>query len=403
MAVPSTKLSASASSQVGSKSSSSDSRRAKIIWVSCVGEKGGAEVYMLNLLRKLDRGEFDAEVAMLRPGPLKQDLSAIGINTIVLREHRMRNPIRVAGAILALSCRLRRSSACIVHSNGFRAHFYGGIAAKLANCQEVWTVHTFERPSLSTKAILAVPTNGVVANCQRTADFFISQNLPVSLIWPSVDPESLASQTGKHELAARYRIPENTRWITMGARLQEYKGHRFLIEAMAALPARLADAHAIIIGGALFGMEAGYLSHLRQLCRRYHVHDRVHFTGFVPNTDLNGFLKSSEFLVHPALDEDFGLIIAEAQFLRKPVLAFASAGPSAIISHRETGFLVEVGNTQMLVDGMVDLLDHPAMSRAWGQAGHLRVCERFLNDQAARQLARIYRSCLTASNRRRVA
>src|SRR5262245_63326470 len=109
----------------------------KVLWISCVGEKGGAKMYMLNLLRRLNRQEFAPAVAMLRPGPLREDLQALGVPVFVLPAHRMREMWSVAGAIRKLHHLVQQEGFDVVHSNGFRAHVYGGVAAKLAKVPSV--------------------------------------------------------------------------------------------------------------------------------------------------------------------------------------------------------------------------------------------------------------------------
>lgn len=367
---------------------------AKVLWVSCVGEKGGAEVYMLNLLRRLNRDAFVPAVAMLRPGPLKEELRAMNVTVHELPAHRMRQLPKVWGAIGQLAELARREGCAIIHSNAFRGHVYGGLAAWRAGVPEVWTVHTPERPGPATRAILSIPTAHVIANAPRTADWFVERCLPTSLIWPSIDAEKLSRATGRGELAARFGIPAQGRWVAMGARMQRYKGHPYFLRALASLPASFNDVHGIVIGGALFDMERDYPEELKRLAKELGIAQRVHFTGFIPDEDVAGFLAASELLAHPALEEDFGLIVAEAQALGRPVLAFASSGPAAIVVHEETGRLAPVGDQAALSRELADMLADPARLTRWGEQGRARVRQRFGAVEAARQLERVYASVL---------
>jgi len=375
---------------------------AKVLWISCVGEKGGAEVYMLNLLRRLDCRRFLPSVALLRPGSLEQDVRELNVEAILLPAHRMRNIFAVARTIRTLNRITRQQRFDLIHSNGFRAHVYGGLTARWARVPEVWTTHTVEQPGLFTRFALQIPTAHVIANCPRTADYFIAHGCPVSLVWPSVDSAQLAQATPREELAARHGLPVSARWISLGARMQRYKGHEFFLRAIASLPGALADAHGIVIGGALFGQEAGYVEEMKELTRRLGLGERVHFTGFVSDADLRGLLAASELLVHPALDEDFGLIVAEAQALGKPVLAFAAVGPAAIVAPEQTGRLVPVGDQEQLNAALAELLAAPEQLRRWGEAGRARSGSLFAAEPAARQVERIYAACLATGSRCKV-
>jgi glycosyltransferase involved in cell wall biosynthesis len=370
------------------------SKSAKILWISCVGEKGGAEVYMLNLLRHMNRQEFPTAVAMLRPGPLEEDLRALGVPAFVFKAHRMRELWKLAGAIRQLYRLIQREGFDLIHSNGFRAHVYGGVAARLAGVPTVWLGHTAEKQGLSTSAILTIPAAHVIANCPRTAQFFKQHGFRTTMIWPTVDPEQLKLSTPRTDLAARFQLSENARWICMGARLQRYKGQEFFLRALASLPAAMDDVQGVVIGGALFGMEQDYLAELRELAGKLGIANRVRFTGFISDADVRGLLQASELLVHPALDEDFGMIVAEAQALAKPVLAFASVGPAAIVVDGETGRLIPIGDQTGLNQRLAELLAQPELARQWGRAGQLRAVEHFSAEKAVRQLENVYRACL---------
>lgn len=71
----------------------------RIAWVSCVGEKGGAEVVMVNTLRGLNRELFQPAVFLLRPGPLAAELQAMAVTVYQLKAHRMRNLFAVASSV----------------------------------------------------------------------------------------------------------------------------------------------------------------------------------------------------------------------------------------------------------------------------------------------------------------
>jgi glycosyltransferase involved in cell wall biosynthesis/4-amino-4-deoxy-L-arabinose transferase-like glycosyltransferase len=368
-------------------------RPAKVLWISCVAEKGGAEVYMLNLIRHLNPARHQSGIALLRPGPLVEELAAAGIPAHVLRQHRMREVGKVARTIWDLRQLILREDYDLVHSNGFRAHVYGGLAAQLAGVPEIWSVHTVEKPGPSTSLILAIPTTFVTANCERTAGYFVAQGLPTNMIWPGVDLQRIEQGTAREELMGRHGLPAGVRWIAMGARLQRYKGHEYFLRALAALPAPLNEIHGVIMGGSLFGMEQTYLEELKRLASSLGISGRVHFTGFISDADVYGFVRHSELLMHPALDEDFGLIVAEAQALGRPVLAFASVGPAAIVADGITGRLVPVGDQARLSQGLAEMLGAPDQLGDWGEEARVRARRLFGAETMAGQLERVYQTC----------
>lgn len=370
-------------------------------WISCVGEKGGAETLMIECLKALDRSRFQPHVIQLRPGPLEDLLKALDVPVTVLQTHRMREVHRVAQTIFQILQVAAQKNLKLLHSNGFRAHVYGGIAAAMGGLAEVWTTHTVETPGLSTRMILGIPTDNVLANCPRTAEYFHNQGIRTDLVWPGVDVDalrSLAATCPREDLAKRYALPTDRPWIVVAARLQRFKGQHLFLEALARIPQKL-PFHAIVVGGSLFGQETEYQQALRAMTVDLNLKDRVTFTGFVPDKELAGLLANADWLAHPALEEDFGLSVAEAQALGVPAIAFASVGPSAILQEDVTGWLVPVGDVDQLAARIERALTHPERRLPMGQAGAIRIAEEFSAAQHARLTESIYSRALDLRGR----
>jgi glycosyltransferase involved in cell wall biosynthesis len=366
---------------------------AKVAWISSVGEKGGAEVLMLNNCRALDRDRFRSATVLLRPGPLEAELQEVGVETFTLTRHRMRNAVAVARSIFQIAGLARRHSFDLINSNGFRAHFYGGLAARLAGIPEVNTCHAAELPGISTRCILGVPTRHVIANCPRTARYFESVGKPTTMVWPGVDVSVLRRGTPRNGLAAKYQLPDTSRWVCMSGRLQRFKGQIEFIRSIAALSSQ-PDLHGVIIGGSLFGREPAYQQELRALAAELGVSHRITFTGFIPDADVAGLIGASYVTMHPAHDEDFGISVAEAQGLGVPTIAFNAVGPAAIIEHLRTGWVVPVGDQSALNESLRIALADPGLVARMGKAAEERTARLFSLEEHVRKYQEVYSSVL---------
>lgn len=356
---------------------------------------------MLECIRALDRREFAPHVIQLRPGPLEDLIREAGGAVHVLPLHRMREVHRVIGAIRKIRRIARQEGIRLIHTNGFRAHVYGGLAAWWMKIPEVWTTHTIENPSWSTRCILRIPTRKVLANCPRTQAFFRDAGLPTSLIWPGVNAAALearAARAPRALMATKFGLPVDRPWLVMSGRLQRYKGQLDFLEALAGAQASK-GTHAIIIGGSLFGAETEYERELRTRAVALGLQDRVTFTGFTSDDELAGLLAAAELVVHPARHEDFGLSVAEAQALGVPVLAYAEVGPAAILRHGETGWLAPVGDLGRLTALLEEILTHPDRIKPFGQAGKIRVLAEFGAQEHANKTMAEYRAALNLSAR----
>jgi len=348
---------------------------ATIAWVSCVGEKGGAEVTMLHTFRVLDQARFTPRMIQLRPGPVEAEALALGVGTDVLAKHRMRNVFGVGLAVFRICRLVRRHRIRLLHGNGFRAHAYSGLAARLTGIPNVLTVHSPEPPGLFTRALLQIPCDHLIANCQTTADWFTGAGLSPEIIWPGVNSTHLRRRSTREDLAARYGIPADRQWVSMCARIQRHKGQHHFIRTIAAQPAGL-GVHGILVGAPLFGLDGDYLVELKAEVARLGISDRITFAGFVDDADAAGFQAASAVNLHTALLEDFGLAVVESMILGVPVVAFAASGPAVIITPG-TGWLAPAGNQSALDARLTEALQSPELRVRFGAAARQRALDHY--------------------------
>ncbi len=125
--------------------------------------------------------------------------------------------------------------------------------------------------------------------------------------------------------------------------------------------------------------------------RRQKVTDRVRFAGYVPDADLPALVQGALALVHPAVDEGFGLPPLEAMAAGTPVIA-ARAGSIPEV----------VGDAAELVDPLddrawseaIDLVAGDSERRAaLAEAGRSRATA-FTWERVAEQTVEVHRSAL---------
>ncbi len=362
-----------------------------------MGEKGGAEVLMLNTIRVLARKGFPARMAQLREGGLEQECGAIGVPVTLFPRHRMRNlPVLLWNAV-RLARWARRNRIMLLHGNGFRAHAYSGIASRLVGIPNVLTVHSPEPPGGFTRAILAIPCDGLVANCETTASWFREHGCSPRIAWPGVPVDSMEPGVSREELESRFGIPPGRRWISMVSRIQKHKGQIHFVRAIASV-AKREDVHGIVVGAPLFGLDAELLPELKAEATALGVEDRITFTGFVDDRTVAGFQAASAVGLHTALLEDFGIAVAESMARGIPVVAFAASGPAHLIQ-QDTGWLAPVGDQGCLDACLLEALSDPARLRSFGEAARRRVQENFTMERHAAVVEGLYRELLAARSR----
>jgi N-acetyl-alpha-D-glucosaminyl L-malate synthase BshA len=124
-----------------------------------------------------------------------------------------------------------------------------------------------------------------------------------------------------------------------------------------------------------------------RLARDYGVADDVVFAGQVQN--IADYLSVSDLLLMPSETESFGLSALEAMACETPVIATRAGGLPEVVLDGETGYLVEVGDTQAMADRAVEILTGDN-ERRMGARGRAWAVEQFNTETVIPQYERLY-------------
>jgi glycosyltransferase involved in cell wall biosynthesis len=210
-----------------------------------------------------------------------------------------------------------------------------------------------------------------------------------------VDVDRLTSTPIDASVRQRLRIPDGPLLLNV-ARLQEYKGHRYLIQAAAQVLAERPDVTFAIAGEAVGAEQKRYLADLRSTVDSLGLQHRVQFVGFVSDTDLINLYRSASALVHAAVREGFGITLQEAMAFGVPVIAAAAEGPRVWIASGQTGLLVPPGNASALAEATLLVLRDDVLARRLSDAG--REVPRAGLEVMVRETAEVYRRILSSKN-----
>jgi glycosyltransferase involved in cell wall biosynthesis len=168
------------------------------------------------------------------------------------------------------------------------------------------------------------------------------------------------------------------------------KGILYLLEALAGLPD---DVRLTIVdeGPPLKKNAAA-------LVEKTGVKKRVKFTGKVDQKTLVSLYSRATLLVMSSLYEGFGLPAAEAMSCQTPVVV-TRAGALPEVVDPSCGILVEPGNSQVLRDAIMAMLEDPDGRVRMGKNGRKRSLENFSWPVAAENTLRVYKDVITSYRR----
>jgi glycosyltransferase involved in cell wall biosynthesis len=127
--------------------------------------------------------------------------------------------------------------------------------------------------------------------------------------------------------------------------------------------------------------------------RRLGIGALVDVVGHVANEKVPALMRTASAVVLPSYmpGETFPLSLIEAMALRLPTIGSRWFGIPDIVSHGETGFVVEPRDVGSLAAAIERLATSPDLARKMGQNGYERAMKLFTSDAVAETYDRIYR------------
>ena len=348
-------------------------------------------------------GPGGAEVMTLR---LSEELRAIGHTVIPVgpahgigwlgeryrgagfspEQFHLRGPLD-PGCVCGLMQLFRRHRIDLVHSHEFTMAVYGAAASRLLGIPHVITLHgsmtvgkAMRRRIALRWAMRASRKTVVVSEATRrqfAAEFGVSES---SL---AVVPNGVSVRGGDSAgVREEFRIGRDERVLLAVGTLEPRKGHRVLLQALAALDhSGLATPWRLIIAGGRGGPEH---QSLEQLIRNEQLDRRVHIE--TNRNDIADLLALADIFVMPSLWEGLPMALLEAMLASKAIVASATSGiPEAIVDGRD-GLLVAPGSVPELAGALHSLLTDDARRNALALAAGARARREF----TARVMARNY-------------
>lgn len=207
----------------------------------------------------------------------------------------------------------------------------------------------------------------IVAVSNECRDFLIenekADSSKITLIHHGIDIEELTKQSDekKQRLRERFGLDGKTVIGTL-ARLIEWKGYRYIIEAAETIVKQFPDARFLFIG------TGDQKSELEALVKQKQLGEHIIFTGWIDRADTPSLYGIMDVYLHAAFMEPFGFVIPEAMVNAIPVVSTSTGSARDAITHMKNGYLTSYHNSQELAQGVLFMLNHPDR-KAIGEEG----------------------------------
>jgi glycosyltransferase involved in cell wall biosynthesis len=111
------------------------------------------------------------------------------------------------------------------------------------------------------------------------------------------------------------------------------------------------------------------------LTKELHLENQVQFLGFQKNAAA--LITQHRVLVHAARFESFGIVLAEALSLGRPILAPAVGGITEVFRHEVEGYYWDLDDVDGAADLLMKTLSEPETYRRFSEAALVRYQKRF--------------------------
>ncbi len=351
---------------------------------------GGSQTHLTQVLRLLDRDQFEPVLYCLRgEGVLLDTVRALGIPVHSPAAGLGFKGVALPLRVLALARALRRQQAAVVHNYLLRANLVGSIAARAARVPVVLSskrgCHERRGFELVSAKIANALSDRVMVNAEAVREF-VHGNEGCAKEKMIVIPSGVDTQRFQPLPPAPFKtrlgLPEDAPVVGIVTRMRVRKGVEEFIRAMARVRETQPAVHAVIVG------EVELDQDLRQLVATLGLERHLHLLG--RRSDMPEMLSAFDVFVLSSHDEGMSNAILEAMAMEKPVVATDVGGTGEVVRHGHSGLLVPPKDPEALAAAIVQLVAQPLRGREMGRLARRMVEEGFSAQAMVRQMEQLY-------------
>lgn len=356
--------------------------------------RAGAEEHILELLRGLDRRQFQLhlacpEVLLTQYG--KDIPEDVHVTPILLdRLFDMRGAIR-------LGLTLRNQEIGILHCHMFRAGLFASPIGRLCrvpvilettHVRETWRKGWFKSRFVVDRAIGHLIDRYIAVSEANSKYLIEEKRIPARKVtviqngcsMDRVNPEKAHPEGIRESLG----FSKSDIVLIVMARLEPQKGHKILLQALSTVRAEFPNIRLICLGtGAL-------KDELNSLARELKLNEIVRFVGFQSN--VADWLAVADIGVLPSFYEGLPLTAVETLAAGLPLVATAVDGTPEVVLDGKTGLLVPPGDPAAMAGAIRQLARQSELRQKLAKAGREWVLQRFTIERQIEQTSSLYLS-----------
>lgn len=356
---------------------------------------GGAGKCVLTFLKYYDKSKIDLTIAVPTGSLLIPEIEKLG-GTYVEVEGISDKSLGRDG-ISNLKKLFRELKPDIVHSHGCMS---ARIAARLCGgCKIVYTRHSVFEPSPKISKGLGKVVNGIINN--STADRIIAvaeaakDNLTdtgisdkkIIVIQNGVEPLTELDAEQKMRLRANYNVSDEEMLLGIVARLNEVKGHVYILEALRKLKDDGFKVKLLIAG------TGDYEPEIRRRAQELDLEHDVIMAGFI--TDVTGIMNILDANMNASFGtEATSLSLLEGMSIGLPAIVSDFGGNPGVVTHGENGLMFRTKDADDMYEKLKMYLSDEALRQKFKENSLWIFNKKFRAEHNVRAIEEVYYSVL---------
>ncbi|MCX9085635.1 MAG: glycosyltransferase family 4 protein [Candidatus Methanoperedens sp.] len=170
--------------------------------------------------------------------------------------------------------------------------------------------------------------------------------------------------------------------ILFFGRIEDYKGLRYLIEAIPQIEKNIPNIKIVIAGS---GSLEGYNLESKNV---------IIYNHYIPDNEVGAFFQKAAVVVLPYIEGTQTGIIPIAYAFKKPVIVTNVGSIPEVVENGKTGFIVPSKDPKALAEAIVKILMDDNLRKKMGENGYRKMMEELSWDKIAEMTIEVYKKIL---------
>ena len=356
---------------------------------------GGPGKGLLQFIRNAEKDSFEyVLVNFIQKGQKTFEFMEVAksqnINFRLLKQKLWLDPTLFIQAI-----RVYREYECnIIQSHGYKGHLIAYVLSRVFLASWVGMVHGWTNENIKVRAynllekwLLHFPDKVItVSPVLQDMVSRLRKGKSTELILNAIDSLEIPFDETLPDLRKYYNINSEDVVVGVFGRFSPEKGHKIYIRALEQVIQLHPKIKTFFVG------EGSEMQSLRNLAKECGVEKNIVFCGH--QMHVGNYYRAVDLVVLPSLSEGLPNVVLEAMAMEKAVLSTNVGGVSEIISHDNTGWLVEPDDPVSLANMMINVLDKKNIIEKIARNGKESLYPKFSPEIRASKIINVYNDIL---------